>query len=41
MSTLNNRPLLDAAFKAGANDYLNKPFTIEDLADKLKKYEKV
>jgi CheY-like chemotaxis protein len=41
MSTLNNRPLLDAAFKAGANDYLNKPFTIEDLSDKLKKYEKV
>jgi CheY-like chemotaxis protein len=41
MSTLNNRPLLDAAFKAGANDFINKPVTTEDLANKLKKYEKV
>jgi CheY-like chemotaxis protein len=41
MSTLNNRPLLDAAFKAGANDFLNKPVSTEDLAVKLKKYEKV
>jgi CheY-like chemotaxis protein len=41
MSTLNNRPLLDAAFKAGANDFLNKPISTEDLANKLKKYEKV
>lgn len=41
MSTLNNRPLLDAAFKAGANDFLSKPVSTEDLAGKLKKYEKV
>lgn len=41
MSTLNNRPLLDAAFKAGANDFLNKPITTEDLASKIRKYEKV
>ncbi len=41
MSTLNNRPLLDAAFKAGANDFLNKPVSTEDLDLKLRKYEKV
>ena len=39
MSTLNHVPLLDAAFKAGANDFLNKPFTGEELAEKLKKYQ--
>ena len=41
MSTLNNRPLLDAAFKAGANDFLNKPINADDLSLKLRKYEKV
>lgn len=41
MSTLNNRPLLDAAFKAGANDFLNKPINTDDLSLKLRKYEKV
>jgi CheY-like chemotaxis protein len=41
MSTLKNGPLLDAAFKAGANDFLNKPFTAEELKAKLRKYEKV
>jgi CheY-like chemotaxis protein len=39
MSTLNHGPLLDAAFSAGANDFINKPFTQEELAEKLKKFE--
>ena len=41
MSTLSNRPLLDAAFKAGANDFINKPVNADDLSLKLRKYEKV
>src|SRR5690606_6712366 len=41
MSTLSNRPLLDAAFKAGANDFLNKPVNGDDLDAKLRKYETV
>jgi DNA-binding response OmpR family regulator len=40
MSTLKHGPLLDAAFKAGANDFLNKPFTAEELEGKIKKYQK-
>ena len=40
MSTLNHGPLLDATFTAGANDFLNKPFSQEELEKKLKKYEK-
>lgn len=39
MSSLNHGPLLDATFSAGANDFLNKPFTEEELAKKLKKFE--
>jgi CheY-like chemotaxis protein len=40
MSSLNNKPLLDAAFEAGANDFIAKPFSMEDLSQKLKKYDK-
>jgi DNA-binding response OmpR family regulator len=40
MSTISNKPLLDAAFEAGANDFIAKPFTMADLDEKLKKYDK-
>jgi DNA-binding response OmpR family regulator len=39
MSSLNNKPLLDAAFEAGANDFIAKPFSMDDLSTKLKKYD--
>jgi CheY-like chemotaxis protein len=41
MSTLNNKPLQEAAKEAGADDFLQKPFSVEDLTEKLKKFEKV
>jgi len=40
MSALSNRPLLDSVFDAGANDFLAKPFSIADLEEKLKKFDK-
>ena len=40
ISALHNKPLLEAAFEAGANDFIPKPFTIESLTDKLNKYDK-
>lgn len=40
MSTLHHGPLLDAAFTAGANDFLNKPFTQEELTEKIRKHER-
>ena len=39
MSTLHHGPLLDAAFKAGANDFINKPFTEDELSTKLNKFQ--
>lgn len=41
MSALNNKPLLDAALEAGANDFIPKPFSIEDIKGKLLKYGSV
>jgi DNA-binding response OmpR family regulator len=38
MSTLNNKHLLDAVFKAGADDFIAKPFTMDELSGKLMKY---
>jgi CheY-like chemotaxis protein len=39
MSSLNNRALLEAAFQAGTNDFMIKPFTLIDLEEKLKKFD--
>jgi CheY-like chemotaxis protein len=39
MSVLNDPSLINAAFEAGANDFLLKPFNTEDLKKKLRKYE--
>lgn len=41
MSTLHNQPLVDAALKAGANDFISKPVAIEELNTKLSKYDKI
>lgn len=38
MSALNNKPLLDAAFEAGAHDFIAKPFALQELVIKLPGY---
>ena len=38
MSTLNHKPLLEEAFQAGANDFMIKPFSLEDLSQKMSKF---
>jgi CheY-like chemotaxis protein len=40
MSSLNDKPLLEAAYEAGANDFMAKPFTLEDIRGKLIKFDK-
>ena len=40
MSTLNHKPLLDSALKAGADDFISKPFVQADLEEKLNKFNK-
>jgi DNA-binding response OmpR family regulator len=39
MSTLHNRPLVDAAMKAGANDFIDKPVQLKELEEKVKKFD--
>jgi two-component system, OmpR family, response regulator VicR len=41
MSALTNESLLQAAYEAGANDFIAKPFTRESLMEKIEKYNKV
>ncbi|MGZ3864904.1 MAG: response regulator [Bacteroidia bacterium] len=40
MSVLNDEPLLQAAYEAGANDFISKPVTEEALLAKLNKFDK-
>jgi two-component system, OmpR family, response regulator len=40
MSTLHNRPLLDAAIQAGANGFLDKPVQPDALAEKIREFDK-
>jgi CheY-like chemotaxis protein len=39
MSSINDRPLVEAAIKAGANDFIDKPVSIDELSSKIKKFE--
>jgi two-component system phosphate regulon response regulator OmpR len=41
MSSLHNQPLVDAAMRAGANDFISKPIAVEELSNKLSKYDKI
>ncbi|MCD6017343.1 MAG: response regulator [Bacteroidetes bacterium] len=39
MSILNDKPVVEAAFAAGANDFMVKPFTLEGLTETLNKFD--
>ena len=41
MSSLSNSPLVEAALKAGANDFITKPLVMEELSAKLKKFDPI
>jgi CheY-like chemotaxis protein len=41
MSSLHNQSLIEAAFKAGANDFMSKPFTMDDIEQRLSKFAPV
>jgi CheY-like chemotaxis protein len=41
MSSLHNQSLIEAAYKAGANDFMSKPFTLDDISERLAKFEHV
>lgn len=38
MSSLHNQSLVEASYKAGANDFMSKPFTIDDVAARLSRF---
>jgi len=38
MSSLHNQSLIEAAYKAGANDFMVKPFTIDDVGARLTRF---
>ena len=40
MSTLKNEYLYESVLKLGATDFISKPIATEELADKLKKFDK-
>jgi CheY-like chemotaxis protein len=40
MSVLDDKPLLQATFDAGANDFMVKPITSESIKQKIEKFEK-
>ena len=40
ISSLSDQPILEAIQEAGANDFLPKPFSPEELEEKINKYNK-
>jgi putative two-component system response regulator len=40
MSSLHNKPLVEAALQAGANGFLDKPVNPKELESKIKEFEK-
>ena len=40
MSSLSHKPVQDAALQAGASDFMIKPFSLDDLSEKLNRFNK-